>query len=210
MNSKVKTSQLVYKKTGQCYNEFVDSPQEGVILMKLDVRGKSGFEITEAIRSYVDKKLRKVEKVFSEELEAFVVCSVYRDLTKVEVTIPIKFFTIRAEVDDKDLYAAIDKAIDKLEAQIRKNKHKMNRSLQTRMGIKEAFKTDDLDFKALERELLSPVKKKRIKLDILSLDEAITQMELLGHDFFIYRNEDKEVSVLYLRDDGKYGLIETE
>lgn len=210
MKSGVKTSQLVYKKTAQCYNEIVDSPQEGVILMKLDVRGKSGFEITEAIRSYVDKKLRKVEKVFSEELEAFVVCSVYRDLTKVEVTIPIKFFTIRAEVDDKDLYAAIDKAIDKLEAQIRKNKHKMNRSLQTRMGIKEAFKTDDLDFKALERELLSPVKKKRIKLDILSLDEAITQMELLGHDFFIYRNEDKEVSVLYLRDDGKYGLIETE
>ncbi len=118
--------------------------------------------------------------------------------------------TIRAEVGDKDLYAAIDIAVDKLEAQIRKNKHKMNRSLQDRMGIKEAFKSDELDLKALERELLSPVKKKRIKLDILSQDEAITQMELLGHDFFIYRNEDKEVSVLYLREDGKYGLIETE
>jgi putative sigma-54 modulation protein len=178
--------------------------------MKLDVRGKSGFEITEAIHNYLEKKLKKVEKVFSEELEAFVVCSIYRDLTKVEITIPIKFFTIRAEVEDKDLYAAIDISVDKLEAQIRKNKHKMNRSLQVRMGIKEAFKTDELDFKALEKELLSPIKKKRIKLDILSLDEAITQMELLGHDFFIYMNEDKDVSVLYLRDDGKYGLIETE
>lgn len=177
--------------------------------MKLDVRGKSGFEITDAIRSYFEKKLKKVEKVFSEELEAFAVCKIYKELTKVEITIPIKFITIRAEVEDKDLYAAIDKAVDKLEAQIRKNKHKMNRSLQEKSGLKDAFKNDDLDLELLERELTSPIKKKRIQLDILSLDEAITQMELLGHDFFIYHNEDKEVCVLYLRDDGKYGLIET-
>lgn len=178
--------------------------------MKLDLRGTNGFEITEAIRMYFEKKLRKIEKVYSQELEAFIVCKIYRDLTKVEITIPIKFLTIRAEVEDKDLYAAIDHAVDKLEAQIRKNKHKMNRSLQERTGLKDAFKTDDLNFDELEKELISPVKKKRITLDILSLDEAITQMELLGHDFFIYRNEDKAVCVMYLRDDGKYGLIETE
>ncbi len=177
--------------------------------MKLDVRGKGGFEITEAIRNYIAKKLVKVERVFSEELEAFAVCKYYRDMTKVEITIPIKFITIRAEVEDKDLYAAIDKAVDKLEAQIRKNKHKMNRSLQEKTGLKEAFKNDELNLEDLEKELISPIKKKRIKLDILSLEEAITQMELLGHDFFIYYNEDKEVAVLYLREDGKYGLIET-
>jgi len=178
--------------------------------MKLDLRGTNGFEITEAIRMYFEKKLRKIEKVYSQELEAFIVCKIYRDLTKVEITIPIKFLTIRAEVEDKDLYAAIDHAVDKLEAQIRKNKHKMNRSLQERTGLKDAFRTDDLNFDELEKELISPVKKKRITLDILSLDEAITQMELLGHDFFIFRNEDKAVCVMYLRDDGKYGLIETE
>lgn len=178
--------------------------------MKLDLRGTNGFEITEAIRMYFEKKLRKIEKVYSQELEAFIVCKIYRDLTKVEITIPIKFLTIRAEVEDKDLYAAIDHAVDKLEAQIRKNKHKMNRSLQERTGLKDAFRTDDLNFDELEKELISPVKKKRITLDILSLDEAITQMELLGHDFFIFRNEDKSVCVMYLRDDGKYGLIETE
>ena len=94
--------------------------------MKLDVRGKNGFEITESIRTYFEKKLRKIEKVFSQELEAYVVCKIYKDLTKVEITIPIKFITIRAEVEDKDFYAAIDHAVDKLEAQIRKNKHKMN------------------------------------------------------------------------------------
>ncbi|MFA5006965.1 MAG: ribosome-associated translation inhibitor RaiA [Candidatus Izemoplasmatales bacterium] len=178
--------------------------------MKLEVRGKSGLEITPAIRSYVEKKLRKIEKVFNEELEAVVVCKYYRDLTKVEITIPIKFITIRAEVEDKDMYAAIDLAVDKLEAQIRKNKHKLNRSLQERAGLRDAFKEDGLDLEALEKELIGPVRKKQIKLDILSYDEALTQMGLLGHDFFIYRNEDRQVCVMYKRDDGGYGLIETE
>jgi len=178
--------------------------------MKLDVRGKNGLEITPAIRSYVEKKLKKIEKVFSEELEAFVVCKTQKELMKVEITIPIKYFTIRAEVEDKDMYAAIDFAVDKLEAQIRKNKYKMNRSLQARTGLKDAFKSDEIDFEKLEKELTSPVKRKRIKLDILSADEAMTQMDLLGHDFFIFRNEDNEVCVMYLREDGKYGVIETE
>ncbi|MBN2540272.1 MAG: ribosome-associated translation inhibitor RaiA [Bacilli bacterium] len=178
--------------------------------MKLDVRGKGGFVITDAIHKYLDKKLAKIDKVFQQELDAYVICKVYREGTKVEITIPIKFITIRAEVQDRDLYAAIDKAVDKLEAQIRKNKHKMNRSLQEKVGLKNAFTNDYLDIDELERELISPVKKKNIKLEILSLDEAITQMELLGHDFFIFKNDDNITSLLYLRDDGKYGLIETE
>jgi len=178
--------------------------------MKLDVRGKNGLEITPAIRMYIEKKLKRIERMFSEEIDAFVVCKVYADITKVEITIPIKFITIRAEVEDKDLYAAIDLAVDKLDSQISKNKYKMNRSLQERTGLKDAFRNDGFNLEALERELISPVKKKRITLDILSTEEAITQMEMLGHDFFIYRNEDKEVCVMYLREDGKYGLIETE
>jgi putative sigma-54 modulation protein len=178
--------------------------------MRLDIVGKQGFVITDAIRNYIEKKLNKIDRIFNEELEAFVVCKVYRDGTKVEFTIPIKFLTMRAEVSDRDLYAAIDKAIDKLEAQLRKNKHKMNRSLQEKSGLKNAFTTDDFDIEELEKELISPVKKKRISLEILSLEEALTQMELLGHDFFIFKNEDNETSILYLRDDGKYGLIETE
>jgi putative sigma-54 modulation protein len=178
--------------------------------MKLDIVGKSGFVITDAIHNYIEKKLNKIDRVFNEQLEAFVVCKVYRDGTKVEITIPIKFLTMRAEVQDRDLYAAVDKAVDKLEAQLRKNKHKMNRSLQEKIGLKNAFVSEDFDLHELEKELISPVKKKRISLEILSLEEALTQMELLGHDFFIYKNEDNETSILYLRDDGKYGLIETE
>jgi putative sigma-54 modulation protein len=178
--------------------------------MRLDVRGKNGLEITPAIRSYIEKKLKRIERLFATEIDAFVVCKVYAEMTKVEITIPIKFITIRAEVEDKDLYAAVDLAIDKLESQIRKNKYKMSRSLQERSGIKDAFQNEQFSIEALERELISPVKKKKIKLDILSMEEAITQMDLLGHDFFIYRNEDKSVCVMYLREDGKYGLIETE
>ena len=178
--------------------------------MNLDIRGKGGFVITDAIYNYLEKKLSKIDKVFQHELDAYVVCKVYREGTKVEITIPIKFITMRAEVQDKDLYAAIDRAVDKLEAQIRKNKHRMNRSLQEKVGLKNAFHNEYLDLEELQKELISPVKKKRIKLEILSLEEAITQMELLGHDFFIFKNEDNLLSVLYLRDDGKYGLIETE
>jgi putative sigma-54 modulation protein len=178
--------------------------------MRLDIRGKGGFVITDAIYKYLEKKLSKIDKVFQEELDAYVVCKVYREGTKVEITIPIKFITMRAEVQDKDLYAAIDRAVDKLEAQIRKNKHRMNRSLQEKVGLRNAFHHDYLDFEELERELANPVKRKKIKLEILSLEEAITQMELIGHDFFIFRNEDNEMAVLYLREDGKYGLIETE
>jgi len=178
--------------------------------MRVDIVGKSGFVITDAIRNYVEKKLGKVDRLFTEQLDATVVCKVHRDGTKVEVTIPIKFLTLRAEVKDRDLYAAIDRAVDKLEAQLRKNKHKMNRSLQEREGLKNTFASDDLDLEELEKELIDPVKKKKIRLEILSLEEALTQMDLLDHDFFIYKNEDNETSILYLRDDGKYGLIETE
>ena len=83
-------------------------------------------------------------------------------------------------------------------------------SLQERVGLKNVFQNEYLNLENLEKELISPVKKKQIILEILSLEEAMTQMDLIGHDFFIYKNEDKITSLLYLREDGKYGLIETE
>ena len=178
--------------------------------MKVQVRGKNGLEITAAIESYAADKLSKVERYFREELDAYVVCKIYKDHHKVEVTIPTKFYTMRAEVSNDDLYAAIDLAIDKLESQIRKNKTKITRSLQKKEGVSELF-SDMLDIEALERELIAPVKKKSIILDHMSSEEAITAMEMLGHDFFIFKDEDTDkVNVSYLRNDGKYGVIETE
>ena len=178
--------------------------------MKVQVRGKNGFEVTDAIEHYAENKLVKVERYFKEELDAFVVCKIYKDHHKVEVTIPTKFYTMRAEVSNDDMYAAIDLAIDKLESQIRKNKTKITRSLQKKEGVSELF-ADSLDLEALERELISPVKKKSIVLDHMSVDEGITAMEMLGHDFFIFRDEaTNKVNIAYLRNDGKYGVIETE
>ncbi len=178
--------------------------------MKVQVRGKNGFEVTDAIESYATDKLIKIERYFKEELDAFVVCKIYKDHHKVEVTIPTKFYTMRAEVSNNDMYAAIDLTIDKLESQIRKNKTKITRSLQKKEGVSDIF-TDSLDLEALERELISPVRKKSIILDRMSVHEGIIAMEMLGHDFFIFRDEDtNKVNVSYLREDGKYGVIETE
>ena len=178
--------------------------------MRVQVRGKNGFTVTDAIEAYAKNKLEKVEKYFKEDLEAFVVCKIYKDHHKVEVTIPTKFYTMRAEVSNDDMYAAIDLAIDKLESQIRKNKTKITRSLQKKEGVSELF-ADNLDLEALERELIAPIKKKSIVLDHMSGEEAITAMEMLGHDFFIFKDEDTDkVNIAYLRNDGKYGVIETE
>ncbi len=179
--------------------------------MIVEVRGKNGFTVTEAIENYAKEKLSKLERYFKEELDAVVVCKTYSDHHKVEITIPTKLFTMRAEVGEEDMYAAIDIAIDKLERQIRKNKTKVNRSLRKREGVKDVF-NEDVDLEALERELVGrPVKKKTHKLEKMTTDEAITAMEMLGHDFYIYRDEETDkVHVLYLRKDGDYAVIETE
>jgi putative sigma-54 modulation protein len=180
--------------------------------MRVQVRGKNGFVVTDAISAYAENKLDKVERYFREDLEAFVVCKIYKDHHKVEVTIPTKFYTMRAEVSDDDMYAAIDLTIDKLESQIRKHKNKITRSLQKKEGVGDLF-TEEFDIEALERELVAaaPIKKKNIVLEKMTLDEAITAIQMLGHDFYIFKNEENGLtSVLYLRNDGKYGVIETE
>jgi len=178
--------------------------------MKVQVRGKNGFLLTDAIVAFTEDKLGKVERYFKEDLEAFVVCKIYKDHHKVEVTIPTKYYTMCAEVANDDMYAAIDLAIDKLESQIRKHKSKITRSLQKRDGVSELF-SDELDIEALERELVSvPVRTKSIELEELNVGEAITALEMLGHDFYIFKNEaTKTVNVAYLRNDGRYGVIET-
>ena len=179
--------------------------------MRVQVRGKNGFEVTDAISAYAAEKLEKVERYFKEELDAYVVCKIHKDHHKVEVTIPTKFYTMRAEVSNEDMYAAIDLTVDKLESQIRKNKTRITRSLQKKEGVSDLFH-DSLDLEALQRELVDlPVKKKSIVLDSMIMEDALTAMDMLGHDFFIFKElKTGKVNVAYLRNDGKYGVIETE
>lgn len=178
--------------------------------MVVEVRGKNNLVITEGLKNHAHEKLNKIDQYFNQNLEAYVLCTTYNDHHKVEITVPTKYFTMRAEVSSEDMYAAIDLAIDKLERQIRKNKTKLEKSLKKREGL-DSFFSSELDVEALENELVKhPIKTKNIPLESISVSEAITQLEMVDHDFFIFVDEEsKKVSVVYLRNDGEYAVIKT-
>ena len=170
--------------------------------MKITLRGKN-IEITEAIEEKVSEKLSKLDKYFivSENVEAKVLVRTYPYGQKIEVTIPTEYVLLRAEVVDQDLYNAIDLVIDKLEGQIRKYKTRLNRKSKDN---KLAFNLEDE-----EEDVL--VKTKTITPKPMDMEEAIMQMELIGHSFFVYRDTETDaISIVYRRNDGDYGLIETE
>ena len=177
-------------------------------MIKYSIRGEN-IEVTEALRDYVESKLSKVEKYFNEdqELNARVNLKVYREKTaKVEVTIPTGSVTLRAEDVSQDMYGSIDLVVDKIERQIRKNKTKIARKYREKVPTGEMFSTEFEEAPAVE-----VVRTKNIELKPMDVEEAILQMELLGHDFFIYTDsEDHTTNVLYKREDGNYGLIEAK
>ena len=177
--------------------------------MKVQIYSKN-ITVTPAIAEKIEKKLNHLEKYFiiDENVIANVVVRVYPNKQKIEVTIPTKFAVLRAEVVHDDLYAAIDLAIDKLEDQIRRQKTRLTRKNKEKLAY--AFlETEELDEEYDEADEV--VKTKSIVPDTMELDEAIMRMEMLNHNFFIYRDDEtKEIAVVYKRHDGGYGLIETE
>ena len=181
--------------------------------MKIEVIGKNGFAPSAANREYAEKKLRKLEEFFGEEstLKALVVCKVYKQMHKVEITVPAKNLIMRAECCEQDLYAAIDKSIDKLLQQVRKYKTRVKSKLD-KEGIKHQIPAE-LDVDDLAHEITAEriVKNKEIELEPMTMEEAISQMELLGHDFFVYLDKQThKTNVIYLREDGNYANIETK
>lgn len=176
--------------------------------MKITLRGKN-IEITEAIEEKVSEKLSKLDKYFivSENVEAKVLVRTYPYGQKIEVTIPTEYVLLRAEVVDQDLYNAIDLVIDKLEGQIRKYKTRLNRKSKDN---KLAFNLASIEpLEEEEEDVL--VKTKTITPKPMDMEEAIMQMELIGHSFFVYRDaESDSISIVYRRNDGDYGLIETD
>jgi putative sigma-54 modulation protein len=176
--------------------------------MKITLRGKN-IEITEAIEEKVSEKLSKLDKYFivSENVEAKVLVRTYPYGQKIEVTIPTEYVLLRAEVVDQDLYNAIDLVIDKLEGQIRKYKTRLNRKSKDN---KLAFNLASIEpLEDEEEDVL--VKTKTITPKPMDMEEAIMQMELIGHSFFVYRDTETDaISIIYRRNDGDYGLIETE
>lgn len=182
-------------------------------MIRFSIRGEN-IEVTDAIRDYVESKISKIEKYFHEdqELNARVNLKVYREKTaKVEVTIPIGAITLRAEDVSQDMYGSIDLVADKIERQIRKNKTKIAKKHREKVATGQVF-TSEFEAEVVEEgSATKVVRTKHVTLKPMDLEEALLQMELLGHDFFIYTDsEDNVTNVLYRREDGELGLIETK
>ncbi|AYV67867.1 sigma 54 modulation protein/30S ribosomal protein S30EA [Niallia circulans] len=182
--------------------------------MNFNIRGEN-IEVTPAIREYVEKKISKLERYFSESPDAQVNVNLktYNDKTsKVEVTIPMSQLLLRAEEDHMDMYAAIDLISDKLERQIRKHKTKVNRKHREKGNLNELFGSYESTPNVEEEEQeLEIVRQKRFNLKPMDSEEAILQMDLLGHNFFVYTDaETNNTNIVYKRKDGKYGLIEAQ
>lgn len=176
--------------------------------MNINIRGDR-IEVTDAIKNYVKEKLERLNRYFEEpsKIDAHVLIRVRNGEETIEVTIPTSKYTLRAEEHNSDLYAAIDLVIDVLERQIRKNKTKLNRYKN------EALAEFTFDYEIEEEEISenSIVKRKNIETKPMDEEEAILQMELLGHDFFVFKNIDEEcISVIYKRKDGNYGILNSK
>lgn len=193
-------------------------------MLRYNVRGEN-IEVTDAIREYVEAKVGKVEKYFTDvpEANAHVNLKTYSDKTaKVEVTIPLPNVVLRAEETSPDMYGSVDLVSDKLERQIRKYKTKVNRR-QRRQTVEapEPVDPDLLDthvegLDGEETEQLESdagveiVRTKQLDLKPMHAEEAVLQMDMLGHDFFIFKDAETEsTNIVYKRHDGKYGLLET-
>ncbi|HZK86550.1 MAG TPA: ribosome-associated translation inhibitor RaiA [Syntrophomonas sp.] len=177
--------------------------------MKLEIRGKN-IEMTDALKDYTTKRLSKLEKYIEDARIAQVALSVQGERHKVEVTIPLNGVILRGEVASEDMYTAIDMVVEKLEKQIEKHKTKLFKSYRGG-GLKQAVAEEiqkDLNDKDTT-EKFKVVRTKRFALKPMDEEEAIMQMNLLGHTFFVFMNaETDEVNVVYKRKDKHYGLIE--
>ncbi|AAK80791.1 putative sigma-54 modulation protein [Clostridium acetobutylicum] len=173
--------------------------------MKLIVSGKN-LEVTEGLREAVEKQISKLEKYFKPEVEAHVTLSVEKNRQIVEVTIPFNGVILRGEETNNDMYASIDIVGDKLERQVRKQKTKLERRKYS-----DSLKFQNIPDYHKEEQEPEIVKTKRFAIKPMSEEEAVLEMELLGHNFFVFQNGDSnEVNVVYKRKDGNYGLIEPE
>jgi putative sigma-54 modulation protein len=182
--------------------------------MKFNIRGEN-LEVTGSLRDYVEKKISKLERYFDTPpaSDVHVNLSVYNDEQRIEVTIPMTNLLLRGEEQHTDLYAAIDLVVDKLERQIRKYKTKVNRKFRQNGAPKHIFAELEKEANNIavqeESDEIEIVRTKRFNLKPMDSEEAILQMDMLGHAFYVFTNAvTGDTNVVYRRKDGKYGLIE--
>lgn len=179
--------------------------------MKYQIIGKN-IQVTEGISNAIEKKLSKLDKYFSKNADVTcrAVVRTYKNSAKVEITISSNNMTFRSEVTDSDLYAAIDLSVDKLKDQLRKIKTQMLRKYG-HDGLGKSLVYDEIESCENEIDPSNIVRTKSYDLDPMTLDEAITRMIAIDHDFFLYLDkEDDKISVVYKRNEGGFGLIQAD
>ena len=174
--------------------------------MKFIIIGRN-IDITEGLKSAVQEKLGKLERYFTPETEIHVTLSVEKDRQKIEVTIPVKGNIIRSEQESSDMYVSIDLVEEVIERQLRKYKTKIVNQQQAGGNFQKEFVEDEF----LEDEEVNIIRTKKFGIKPMYPEDACVQMELLGHNFYVFRNaETDEVNVVYKRKGNTYGLIEPE
>ncbi len=179
--------------------------------MKYVYVGKS-YVVSDAIKEYAEKKYDKLEGIISSDSTIKVTFSVTKLEQKVEVTVNLNKRTLRCEVKDSDMYAAIDKSVDVLEAQILKYKSRIKTKSKKEARFEEEYATifNDTGFDA-DEAMPQIIKSKKFAIKPMDAEEAAMELELLGHGFYVFKNANTdEVNVIYKRVDGDFGLIEPE
>lgn len=174
--------------------------------MNLVISGKN-LDITEGLRSAIEEKIGKLERYFTDTTEVHVTLSTEKNRQKIEITIPMKGSIIRAEEVSSDMYVSIDLVEEVIERQLRKYKNKLIDKEQNASHLSQSFiEADDY-----EEEDIQIIRSKKFAMKPMDPEEACVQMELIGHNFFVFRNsETDEVNVVYKRKGNTYGLIEPE
>jgi putative sigma-54 modulation protein len=179
---------------------------KGVGKMNIIVRGKQ-FKVTDALKEYAEKRVRKLEKYSADFVDVQVTMSVEKERQRVEITAPLNGFILRGEEETEDMYSSIDLVIDKLERQMEKYRKRIGKkrvktvkdSISFLPEVEESVGQDDI------------VKVKKFQVKPMSVDEAVMQMNLIGHSFFVFMNhETEQMNVVYKRKHGGYGLLEPD
>lgn len=177
--------------------------------MKFTIIGRK-IEVSEKVKDYVEKKLSKLEKFFKSESEARVVLGTIKDNEYIEASIYAGGMIYRAEVTDADIFTATDKIVDVIERQIRKNKTRLEKRIKKDAALDDVLISGTNYTDGEDKSEFEVVKTKRFTVKPMSVEEAILQMNLLGHSFFIFKNMDTdEMNIVYKRKDKKYAVIES-
>ena len=175
--------------------------------MRIKITGRN-IELTDGLKSAVEDKLNKLEKYFTPDTDVYVTLSVEKERQKVEVTIPMKGNYIRSEQVSNDMYVSIDLVEEVIERQLKKYRTKL---VTKQQNVASVFKQEFLDAASEEDEEIKIIRSKKFDMKPMYPEDACVQMELLGHDFFVFINaETEEVNVVYKRKGNTYGLIEPE